>query len=338
MKLTWRGLKSEAPLTGLLKLSTSFEAKNKLMNLALNILHYLIFPGFVFAALVGLISGWIDRKVTARIQWRVGPPWYQNFADIAKLFGKDVLVPGKGSAAFLSAPLLGLAAAALAATAIGLAFISPSPEAGFVGDVIVVLYLLVIPAIAVMIGASCSRNPLASIGAAREMKLVVGYELPFILILLTVIVRSGGALRLGEILGHQAVAGSNLLSISGLLAFLVGILCTQAKLGFVPFDAAEAEQEIMDGTMIEYSGAPLALYKLTRAIMLYTMPVFLILLFWAGSLNPFALVGKYVFILVIIILIKNTNPRLRADQALKFFWGPVSLVALIALVLALVGF
>ncbi len=305
------------------------------MNLLLHIFFYLIFPGFVFAALAGLISGWIDRKVTARIQWRVGPPWYQNFVDIAKLMGKEVVVPGERSTVFLCAPLLGLCAAVLAATAIGLAFISP--DAGFVGDVIVMVYLLLIPAVAVMIGASASRNPLASIGAAREMKLVMGYELPFILILLVIIVRSDGALRLGEIISYQASGGSNITSFSGILAFAVGILCTQAKLGFIPFDAAEAEQEIMGGTMIEYSGAPLALFKLTRAVMLYTMPVFLILLFWAGSLNTFALVGKYVLILVIIVLIKNTNPRLRADQALKFFWGPVSLVALFALVLALAG-
>ena len=308
----------------------------KKMSAVMYIIYYLFFPGFVFAAAAGLVSGWIDRKVTARIHWRVGPPWYQNFADIIKLFGKDVIVPEKTSSAFLLAPFMGLLAAALSSAIIGMAFLSPG--AGFIGDIIVVLYLLVIPAVCLIIGASCSRNPLASIGASREMKLVVGYELPFILILLAVIVRSQGSIRLGEIINLQLAGGPNIASVSGVLGFAAGILCAQAKLGFVPFDAAEAEQEIMGGALIEYSGAPLAFFKLTKAVMLYTMPVFLILLFWADSLNPLSIAGKYVLILVIMILIKNTNPRLRIDQALRFFWGPVSIAALLALITAFMGY
>jgi NADH-quinone oxidoreductase subunit H len=306
------------------------------MSALVYLVNYIVFPGFVFAAVVGLLSGWIDRKVTARIQWRVGPPWYQNFADVVKLFLKDVIVPEKASAAFLLAPLLGLSAAVLASTIIGMAFLNQ--EAGFIGDIIVVLYLLIIPAAAVIVGASCSGNPLASIGASREMKLVMGYELPFIMVLLAVIIKSGGALRLGEILQQQAAYGSHISSVSGVLGFLTGILCTHAKLGFVPFDAAEAEQEIMGGTIIEYSGAPLAFLKLTKAVMLYTMPVFLVLLFWPGDLNLLSIAAKYVLILVVMILIKNTNPRLRVDQALKFFWGPVSFTAFLALVFAFMGY
>ncbi len=300
------------------------------------LVNYLIFPGFVFAAAVGLIAGWIDRKVTARIQWRSGPPWYQNFADIMKLFAKEITVPGSSSSAFLAAPLLGLLGAVLASTIIGMALFSPGE--GFIGDVIVVLYLLVIPALSLIIGASCAGNPLASIGASREMKLVTGYELPFIIIILVVIFRSAGSIRLGEIVAHQVSAGPHIASLPGFIGFVAGILCTQAKLGFVPFDAAEAEQEIMSGAYIEYSGAPLAFFKLTKAVMLYTMPLFLILLFWADSLNPLSIAWKYVLILVVVILIKNTNPRLRIDQALRFFWGPVTLAAALALVLALIGY
>ncbi len=306
------------------------------MNALGYIINYLFFPGFVFAAAAGLISGWIDRKVTARIQWRCGPPWYQNFADITKLFAKEVIVPDKVSPVFLLAPLMGLSAAVLASTIIGRAFLAPG--AGFIGDVIVLLYLLVIPAIAVIIGASSSGNPLASIGASREIKMVMGYEFPFILILIAVIIRSGGGITLADIFARQALNGPNIASVSGAVGFVVGILCAQAKLGFVPFDAAEAEQEIMGGTMIEYSGAPLALFKLTKAVMLYTMPLFLIFLFWGGPVSLFTLLWRYVVILVVMILIKNTNPRLRIDQALRFFWGPASIAAAAALVFALMGY
>jgi len=297
--------------------------------------NYLIFPGFLFSACVGLIAGWVDRKVTARIQWRLGPPWYQNFVDIVKLLGKETIVPEGAKLTFLLSPCLGLLSVVLLATILGKAIISPSES--FIGDIIVVLYLLVIPAIALIVGASASRNPLASVGASREMKLVLGYELPFILSIIAVIVKSVGSIQIGSILNHQFNFGSHIASPSGVLAFIVAIFCMQAKLCFVPFDASEAEQEIMAGVLIEYSGLPLAIFKLTKAILLYAIPLFLVALFLGKDLSPVFITGKYIILLVIIILIKNTNPRLRIDQALRFFWGPVTLLAIISIGLAIFG-
>ncbi len=296
---------------------------------------YLIFPGFLFSAVVGLLAGWVDRKVTARIQWRVGPPWHQNFTDILKLLGKETIVPEGAKMTFLLSPYLGLLSAALVATVLGKSIILPLE--GFMGDLIVVLYLLTIPAIALIIGGSSSRNPLASVGVSREMKLVLAYELPFILSVIAVIIKSAGAIQISQILEHQINSGSNIASASGILAFLTALFCMQAKLGFVPFDASEAEQEIMGGVLIEYSGLPLAIFKLTKAIMLYTMPLFLIILFLAKDLSPLFLIAKYTALLVVIILLKNTNPRLRIDQALRFFWRLPTLLALAAVGLALFG-
>lgn len=93
----------------------------------------------------------------------------------------------------------------------------------------------------------------------------------------------------------------------------------------------------MGGTLIEYSGLPLAVFKLMKAILLYTMPIFLIILFLGKDLSPVFMIIKFTALLVIIILIKNTNPRLRIDQVMRFFWGPVTLLALIAVGLALLG-
>jgi NADH-quinone oxidoreductase subunit H len=298
--------------------------------------NYLIFPGFLFSAFIGLIAFGLDRKVTARIQWRVGPPWYQNFIDIVKLLGKETIMPEGAGSTFLLSPFLGLLSLSLVAVILGKAI--QSPLESFIGDLIVVLYLLLIPAIAMILGAFASRNPLASIGASREMKLILAYELPFILSIVTVIIKSQGAIQIGAILNNQVSFGSNILSLSGASAFIVAVLCMQAKLGFVPFDMSEAEQEIMAGALIEYSGLPLAVFKLTKAIMLYTMPLFLISLFWAKDLSPLFLLGKYISILVVIILIKNTNPRLRIDQAMRFFWGPVTILAVFSVVSALLGY
>jgi NADH-quinone oxidoreductase subunit H len=297
--------------------------------------YYLIFPGFLFSAAIGLLSGWVDRKVTARLQWRVGPPWHQNFTDILKLLGKETILPVSARFTFLFAPYLGLVSAVIATTYLGRSIIAPLES--FSGDLIVFFYLLAVPALALIIGASASRNPLASLGASREMKLVLAYELPFILSIIAIIIRSNGAIQLGQIIRQQLFFGSNIFSFSGFLSFLVALFCIQAKMGIGLFDIAEADQEIMSGTLIEYSGLPLAVFKLTKAVMFYTLPLFIIVLFLGCALNPLLLVAKYLMLLGIIILIKNTNPRLRIDQALKFFWRVPTLLGVAAVILALFG-
>jgi NADH-quinone oxidoreductase subunit H len=296
---------------------------------------YLIFPGFLFSVCAGLLAGVLERKITARLQWRVGPPWLQNFTDIIKLFGKETIFPHTAQLTFFMAPLLSLASAALVAAILGKGVIVPLES--FIGDLIVVLYLLVIPAVALIMGASASRNPLASVGASREMKLCLSYELPFLLSVITVIIRNAGALQIGQIINHQINFGSTINSLSGVLAFIVMLLCVQAKLGLVPFDASEAEQEIMGGVLIEYSGVLLALFKLAKAIVLYALILLVIVLFMGKDLSWLFMSLKFTGVLLVIVLLKNTNPRLRIDQSLRFFWRVPTALGAAAVVLALMG-
>ena len=295
---------------------------------------------FVATAVLGLLAKWVDRKVTALVQWRVGPPWYQNFADIMKLLGKETVVPeGARKTGFLLWPVVGLSGVALAAAVLWM--VNWNPEKSFVADMIGVIYILILPSLAIIMGGSASGNPQSGLGASREMKLLFGYELPFILALVTVLIATG-TLNLGEIIKFQGEHGWMLLRPSALIGFLICIICIQAKLGLVPFDIAEAETEIMSGPFVEYSGPPLALFLLSKAMLLIVLPMFLITVFWGG----FALRGigllfsiiKYVVILVVLILVRNTNPRLRIDQAVRFFWFLLLPIALIAVVLALNGY
>ncbi|MBN3033521.1 MAG: NADH-quinone oxidoreductase subunit H [Candidatus Saganbacteria bacterium] len=293
------------------------------------IFNFLIFPGFLFAAGAGLLATWLDRKVTARLQYRVGPPWFQPLADLAKLLGKEIIVPeGVSRSVFLGAPLFGLAGVTLVSAII----FSPAP---FVGDLIVVIYLLMLPPLAVIFGGSASRNPLSAIGASREMKLVLAYELPFILALFTVVLKTH-SIMIGEIVRYQNLSGLMIGSLSGLFAFAAALLAVQAKLGAVPFDLPEAEQELAAGPLLEYSGAPLAVFRLTRAMLYFVLPAFLAVIFMGGGLDPWFML-KYLIVLTLIILIKNTNPRLRIDHALRLFWGPVSGLAALAFILAWLG-
>lgn len=309
------------------------------MQVARYLLYYLIFPGFVFSAVVGLLTTWVDRKVTARVQWRVGPPWYQPFADTVKLMGKEIVVPaGARRTGFLLMPLVGLAAATLASTILWLANLNP--ESSFIGDVIVLIYIMTIPATAMILGASASGNPLGILGASREMKLLFAYELPLVISVLTTVYKAG-SFSFQSILQHQGQEGVMLGSISGVIAFIVTIFCAQAKLTLVPFDIPEAETEIAGGSHIEYSGGALAIVRLNMALMYFVMPVFMITIFWGGiaftGIRILTSILKYVAIVVIFVLIKNTNPRVRIDQAVRFFWGPMFILSVAAMILAVLG-
>ena len=295
---------------------------------------------FLALGTLGLLAGWVDRKVTARVQWRVGPPWYQNFADLVKLSGKEVLIPESANRLlFLAAPVIGLAGA----TACGSILLLVLGNAfGFPGDLVLFAYLLALPPLAIILGGSASGNVLASTGISRELKLLLAYELPFICAIVVAAVKAGSTTSLVEILRHQQDHRLFLFSLSGVLGFVISVLALTAKLGFVPFDAAEAETEIAGGTMIEYSGILLGLFKLMKAILLVVGPLFVVTLFLGGisfatPLSAVMGVLKYVLVLVLLVLIKNTNPRLRIDQAVRFFWGWLTVFGLAALALAFLG-
>jgi len=290
---------------------------------------YFLFFGFLLTAIIGLLASWIDRKVTAKVQYRVGPPLLQPLIDIVKLLGKETLVPaGSSKITFLMAPVIGLASVILVSTLLWINNIYPAKS--FLGDLIVVLYLLVIPSISIIMGGFASRNPLASLGASREMKLVLGYELPFVLATLVSVIKSGYTFRLGEILAFQAQNGAFVRSWSGTLALIVAIICMQAKLALVPFDIPEAETEIVGGPLIEYSGSGLAIYRLMKNMLMFTG-------LRLDGIHLLYGVLKYIGLVALMTVIRNTNPRVRIDQAVKFFWGPVTIIAIIAIILALLG-
>ena len=300
------------------------------------ILYFIVF-GFLVSAIIGLLISWIDRKVTARVQYRVGPPLLQPFIDIVKLLGKELLVPkGASKITFLFSPILGIVSIMIVSTL--LCLVNIWPQKTFFGDLIVVLYFLVLPSLSIILGGFASRNPLASIGASREMKLVLAYELPFILAILVPVLKSGLTIKVGEILNYQLLNGAIIGSWSGALSFIIILLCTQAKLGLVPFDVAEAETELAGGALIEYSGPALAIFKLMKAMMLFVLPYFMTIMFLGGfNFSGLAFIKSllgFVGIIVLIVVIRNTNPRVRIDQALKFFWGQMTVLAILALILA----
>jgi len=300
----------------------------------MNLINFLIFPGLVFTAFCGMLASFIDRKVTARIQWRQGPPLLQPAYDFVKLLGKETLVPaGASRFTFLAAPLFGFSAIILVSVIIwnALRFYSY----GFSGDLIVVIYLLTIPSISFIMGGFASKNPFASIGASREMKLILFYELPFVLAMIIPIIKTG-SIKMTEIVNYQTGTGAVAGSVSGMIALITAIFCIQAKLCLVPFDTPEAEQEIIAGPFIEYSGPVLGILKLTHWMMLFVLPSFLVAVFFPSA-TFIGNILRYLILLVVVILLRNTNPRVRIDQAVKFFWSYLNIFVIIGVILASVG-
>jgi len=301
--------------------------------------YLLVFPGMLFTGILGLLVGWLDRKVSAWFQYRVGPPLFQNFNDFFKLLGKEtIIVKDALKSVFVLAPLAAFGILVLLATIIGMSLFYQN---GFSGDLVVIMYLMMTYSVMIILGGSATGNVYSSVGAGREMKLLLADELAFILVILIPIIRSKYQLQLDQILTVQQTSGAFIGSASGIIAFIIGLLCIQAKMTLPPFHIPEAETEIVEGPFMEYSGPLLAFWKLNHYMMYVIYPFLLILLFWGGfqwqGIAILWSVLKYLLIVVLMIIIKNTNPRIRIDTALNFFWKYATPLAFIGIILAVLG-
>ena len=322
------------------------------MTIVIDALQYLgyvlIFPGFLFCFLAGMLLCGIDRKLVAKMQKRVGPPLLQPFYDFFKLCGKETIVPAAAERiSFMLAPLVGLAALVVIQLFI--------PVFGFtafsgIGDIIVILYLLLIPALAMILGGAASGSPYAGVGLSREMVTVISCELPLVLGLLAVAKTVGSAIGTGlcfslsEIAEYQMVNGSLITKISMLPAAAAMLLIIPGETGNHPFDAAEAETEICEGMLAEYSGAPLGVFKLSHAVKMLSLTSLFVALFLGGlGTGIMALDALLLFVLCAVItavaisFVHAFTARLKIEQIFKYYWTVVSLLALISLVLAWYG-
>lgn len=310
--------------------------------MAVNIFYFLVFPGLLFAMITGAFISWIDRKITARVQFRKGPPLLQPFYDFFKLLlVKETILPRHGSPAiFLLAPLFALFGATMAGVFILLPLFNLTT--GFRGDLLVIFYLLTIPSFSYIIGSLASGNPLAAVGGSREMKLILSYELTFLLVIAGIIMKCGQHFDLYSVIRAQQEGSPFIASASGIILFIVGIFCIQAKLALVPFDMPEAETEITEGIFIEYSGPPYAFIKGTKHIMFFILPALLVALLMNGfifrGINILWSVLKILGVVLLITLIRNTNPRIKIKQAISFFLVWMNLLCVIAIILILFGY
>ncbi len=312
-----------------------------ILDILKNAFSVLVFPGLLFVSVIGLLLAGLDRKILARMQKRKGPPLVQPFYDFFKLMGKETIIPDAANRkVFLAAPIVGFASLVVMMLFIPIfGYTAFSLE----GDMIILLYLLTIPAVALILGGSASGSPYAGIGISREMVTMMAYELPLVIVLLSVAKFVGGdklcfsMSAIGEFQQTNGLLITNWQLIPAAIAFLLVI---PAEVGTQPFDVAEAETEICEGPLVEYSGAPLAMFKLNTAVKMFVMTALFTVLFFGGidtgylALNALILVAICAGLTLLTMTLAHAIcARLKIEHLFKFYWTFVAALAAISLIL-----
>lgn len=324
------------------------------MTFLINLVQLLIFPGLLFCVVFGVLMAGIDRKLVARMQRRVGPPILQPWYDFVKCCAKETIIPRCAKKAiFIGAPYLGLACLIVIALFIPVGSYGSAFTAG--ADLVVILYLLTIAGVTLIIGASSTGSPYAGVGLSREMVAMISYELPFVLVLLAVGRVAGADSGLGctfslsTIAAYQAANGPLIAHWALIPAAIAMLLVIPCEVGSHPFDIAEAETEICEGTLAEYSGHPLGVFRLSHYVKMYIMTALFCAMFLGGiTVGLAGTVGVVVDVLIFLVLcgvvsfICMTLPhavcaRLRVEQVFKFYWTVVAGLAALSLVMVWAG-
>jgi len=311
------------------------------------ILYLVIYPGLLFLFVYSTFCEWFDRKVYARLQNRMGPTHTGRFgllqpiADFVKLLAKEDIVPDAADKRLFNVlPVIGLAVVATAGLLLPVwNFDLANPGlTSFSGDIIVVLYLLSLPTLILFLAAWSSTNPFSTIGGARVLTMLFGYEVPLFLAVLSPAILAN-SWRLAEIAAFYQQ--KPLLLLTNLLGFLVAVIAVQAKLERTPFDIPHAETEIVGGTFTEYSGKKLALFRLTFDIEMVVSSGLLAAVFLGGFPGG-AVIGflhfvvKTLFVIFLLSLLRALTSRIRVDQVVTFAWKYLAPLAVLQLLITII--
>lgn len=302
------------------------------MNTLTSLVSILVFPAGLTLVFTGMLYEWMDRKLVARFQNRVGPRWFQPIADVIKLLAKEQITPGLANAfLFFALPVVAIAGALTASLYVPL--MGFQPVHSFPGDLIVTIYLLSLLTMCIGIAGWNTSGRFSLVGATRALTQMFAYEAPFLLALL------GPALVAGswQISEINEYARGQWIFILQPVGFIVALIGLMGKLELPPFDSPEAETEIVAGALTEYSGRGLAFFKVGKAIELI-VGITLVAAFYLGGLHgilPFLL--KTFLVLLLMSLLQTLLTRLRIDQTVGLWWrfGTILVLAQILLIIFL---
>ena len=295
----------------------------------------------LYATLVGFMFMGIIRKVTARIQRRIGPPIYQPIIDTIKFLSKKEnithgVIYDFGIIFALGATILALMFIPLGGVSILRAY----------GDLILITFLLEIPMLGIMFAAMSSGNPYAGIGAQRALLTMLAIQVPlgFAIVALA---EYYGTFSTYEIVMAQQAHGWSIFHLPLLLAAIAYDIVLQAMFGKEPFDIMTAPGEISLGPMVEFGGKHMGILQIQHAIGLFAETLFFSNIFLGGAvvttfanpiLNTLATLGilliKQLAVLLLAIFISTIFPRFTIDQAARFYWKWPTIIAALGAILA----
>ncbi|UCG95456.1 MAG: NADH-quinone oxidoreductase subunit H [archaeon] len=272
----------------------------------------------VLAGFLGLLFMGIMRKLAARLQHRIGPPVWQPFLDVIKLFSKESMRSKRESPYLILGPVISLA------SYVAVIFLIPIgglPSFSFYGSLIYVIYLFLMGVAGYIIAGYASGNPYGGIGSSRELVQAFGFELPFIIALL--------------------VPALSTLSIEANwfflypLSFVAFLIAVQGELSLPPFHIPHAEQEIVAGITTELSGYKLGMFELAYAFKLFALSSIIAVIFLGGG-SFWLFLGKTFLVVFLLTFLRVLFARLTIDQGLKFFWLGAAPLALLNLLIRVV--
>ncbi|MGM0410056.1 MAG: respiratory chain complex I subunit 1 family protein [Bacillota bacterium] len=291
-----------------------------MINILSTTLHFIGIT--IFSAALGLFFMGIARKIVARIQKRYGPPIYQPYLDVIKLFGKKAITHGF-IFDFGTIMAFGGVIATLFFVPLG-AWTLYSLN----GTVILIIYLLAIASLGMAMGTVGSGNPQASLGISRALTQMLGYELPYLVILFGLIYKYQTSSVFGL---AQAQAGGimnwNLFAypIATILAFVILI----GMMGKKPFDAMIAPSEIGSGPVVESGGKYLGMMMLQKSITIIVELALFVNLFLGGADNILSFSIKMLIVWILATMVGSLFPRFKIEEGVKFFWKWPLIIAII---------
>ncbi len=286
------------------------------------------FPGLTFASVLASFVIWGERKILAKMQYRVGPKyagrlegWLQSFADLFKLLFKEIVIPAKADLLMFIAPpfaMMALSGALLATIPIGSStYISNSSY-----SLLIAIALLSFFPIVTLIAGWASNNKFSFIGAIRALYQMISYEIPLILSVLGVVILTH-SLSLSVIASYQTKIWYIAPMFIGAVVFFI---TATAEVERIPFDIPEADSELVAGWLTEYTSMLFGVINLAVYIKLYALSAIFTLLFLGGWLGPAGVPDfvwfliKTIIVLVIFIIPRGFFPRIRIDQLIDTGW------------------
>ena len=302
-----------------------------------------VFPGLLSIAVLGALLGWMERKLTARVQLRVGPLYaspaggiLQMFADIIKLLFKELTIPdGADRFFFIMSPVTALI---IGAALLGLIPFAPGIQIANI-EVGLPVFLAIVtlsPTIVLLAGWS-ANSKFPFIGGLRALFQQTAYEIPLWLSTLGVVIVTG-TLSLTGIIEYQHNNGW--LIVPQLLGALLFIVTSTAEMERLPFDLPEAESEIMMGWQAEYPGPLFMLVQGPAFVKLYAFSALFTTIYLGGYLGPAPIPPvvwfflKTIIIIALIMLFRSTFPRVRLDQLLRQGWTTLLTLSIANIIIA----